>query len=173
MNTRSPVDNQTANGLDHEAVEAKEVLSMAKAIRTHGAIKKVAQLLHDGYEGFAEIGKHLRSPFAKAYFLEESQVRRQFEHNLKAQARISAELGGSNTGALHRAWGDVEAHMGASDHLLLETAATGEDAAVKAYEEALRLADLGDALRLLLEKQQSHILQAKEKLKGFMAAASW
>jgi uncharacterized protein (TIGR02284 family) len=160
-----------ANCFHAEYVVAAEVISMATATQTHNAIKKVAQLLHDGYQGFAEIGKHLKGQFAKAYFLKESTVRRQFEHDLKAQARISEDLVGSTSGSIHRAWSEVEAHLGGSDHLLLETAATGEDAVARAYEEALQVEDVGVPLRLLLEKQQQHVLEAKEKVKGFLDAS--
>ena len=44
---------------------------------------------------------------------------------------------GTVSGAVHRTWGDIKAHLGGGDHTLLETAEQGEDAAKKAYKDAL------------------------------------
>ena len=58
--------------------------------------------------------------------------------------------------------------MGGGDHTLLETAEQGEDAAKKAYEEALKEAGtVRPAIRQLLERQQTHIKQSHDKVKAF------
>lgn len=74
------------------------------------AVKKVVQLLPDGLIGFAEIGKQLKDPKARAYFLRQSSIRRSFEH-LKAYARIIREVDGPIRFSMHRTWRDVEAHL--------------------------------------------------------------
>src|ERR1700761_5735960 len=121
----------------------------------NSAVKTVIQVLHDGHEGFAQIGEHIKNPSAKTFFVEESATRHKFEHELKAAA-----------GALHRTWGDMKAHLGGGDHTLLETAEQGEDAAKKAYEEALKEPNLSASVREVLTTQQRHILESHNKVKA-------
>jgi uncharacterized protein (TIGR02284 family) len=101
------------------------------------SVKTVIEVLHDGHEGFAQIGEHLKDANAKALFLQESEIRHKFEHELKNAAGGSEDVGGTAAGAVQRTWGDVKAHLGGGDHNLLETAEQAEDAAKKAYKEAL------------------------------------
>ena len=67
--------------------------------------------------------------------------RRSFAKELEAEladhSGNAEDIGGTTVGALHRSWGDLKANLGGSDHTLLETAEQGEDAAKKAYKEAL------------------------------------
>jgi uncharacterized protein (TIGR02284 family) len=63
-------------------------------------------------------------------------------------------------------WGDVKAHLGGGDHTLLETAEQGEDAAKKAYKEALEDGSVTSVVRELLVKQQSHISSLHDKVKA-------
>jgi uncharacterized protein (TIGR02284 family) len=100
-------------------------------------VKTVIQVLHDGHEGMTKIGEHLEDASAKAFFVQESAVRHKFEHELKQAAGVTDDVGGTAAGSVHRVWGDIKAHLGGGDHTLLETAEQGEDAAKKAYKDAL------------------------------------
>jgi uncharacterized protein (TIGR02284 family) len=132
----------------------------------NSAVKTVIQVLHDGHEGFAQIGEHIKNPSAKTFFVEESATRHKFEHELKAAAGVTEDVGGTASGALHRTWGDMKAHLGGGDHTLLETAEQGEDAAKKAYEEALKEPNLSASIREVLTRQQVHILDSHNKVKA-------
>jgi uncharacterized protein (TIGR02284 family) len=132
----------------------------------NSAVKTVIQVLHDGHEGFAQIGEHIKDPSAKTFFVEESATRQKFEHELKAAAGVTEDVGGTASGAVHRTWGDLKAHLGGGDHTLLETAEQGEDAAKKAYEEALKESNLNSTVRDLLVRQQQHILDSHNKVKA-------
>lgn len=130
------------------------------------SVKTVIQVLHDGHQGFAKIAEHLEDSSAKAFFIEESDTRRAFEHDLKTAAGIAGEdVGGTAAGTVHRVWGDVKAHMGGGDHTLLATAEQGEDAAKKAYKEAIEDNDTTHAVRDVLLKQQLHIATSHDKVK--------
>jgi uncharacterized protein (TIGR02284 family) len=61
----------------------------------------------------------------------------------------------------------VKGSLGGSDHTLLETAEQGEDAAKKAYAEALKNNELPPAIRTLLLEQQPHINASHDKVKAF------
>ena len=134
---------------------------------TNELVKTVIQVLHDGARGFADIGEHLKSPELKTYFLQESQTRGQFARELQAAAGVSEDVGGTAAGAMHRVWGDLKANLGGGDHTLLDTAEQGEDAAKKAYQEALDSTDLDSNVRSVLQKQQPHIQASHDKVKAY------
>ncbi len=133
------------------------------------AIRTVIEVLHDGERGFATLSTELKTPSAANYFLEESQIRGQFASDLEAALSATknevVEESGTASGTLHRVWGELKAKLGASDHSLLATAEQGEDAAKKAYEEAVQLTDLPPALKSMLVKQQRHVLAAHDRVK--------
>jgi uncharacterized protein (TIGR02284 family) len=78
---------------------------------------------------------------------------------------------GSVSGALHRTWGDIKAKLGGGDHSLLVTAEQGEDAAKKAYKDALD-EELPLPIRQLLTEQQSHILTSHDYVKSHRDATA-
>ncbi len=137
----------------------------------YSLVETVIEVLHDGEKGFADIGEHLKSSELKSYFLEEARHRGSFATELQAElARSEGEpkdIGGTVSGALHRTWGDIKAHLGGSDHTLLETAEQGEDVAKKAYKEALEGDIPSPALRTILLRQQQHIQASHDKVKAF------
>ena len=134
-------------------------------------VKTVIQVLHDGEKGFADIGEHLKDPQLKSYFLQEAQTRGSFAKELEAEYGTvdggSNDIGGTAAGTLHRVWGDIKANLGGSDHTLMETSEQGEDAAKKAYTEALGDQSVSGALRSILTKQQAHIQASHDKVKAF------
>ncbi len=132
-------------------------------------VKAVIAVLHDGAKGFPDVGEHLKNAQAKSFFLEEGSTRAKFAHELEsalAGKGESTDVGGTGVGAIHRVWGDLKAKLGGGDHTLLETAEQGEDAAKKAYKEALE-GDITDpTLRQLLTRQQTHIQASHDKVKA-------
>jgi uncharacterized protein (TIGR02284 family) len=68
---------------------------------------------------------------------------------------------GTLSGTLRRSWGDLKAAFGGDEHTLLATAEQGEDAAKKAYKDALD-EELPLPVRQLLTEQQSHILSSHD-----------
>jgi uncharacterized protein (TIGR02284 family) len=60
----------------------------------------------------------------------------------------------------------VKAHLGGGDHTLLETAEQGEDAAKKAYKDALDDPDIHSSIREVLVSQQTHINGSHDKVKA-------
>jgi len=128
-------------------------------------LKTVIQVLHDSHKGFTDVGEHLKDPQAKSFFLQEAATRHTFEQELRRAAGAYDNVGGTVAGPIHRAWGDLKAKLGGGDHTLLATAEQGEDAAKKAYEEALQSDKVPGSVRELLVRQQSHIRQAHDRVK--------
>ena len=129
-------------------------------------VKTVIQVLNDGEKGFADIGEHIKDPGMKSFFLTESKQRASFARELEAASGLT-DVGGTIVAPLHRTWGDIKAHLGGGDHTLLETAEQGEDAAKKAYQEALGDSTVTGSVRALLQTQQTHILSSHNKVKAF------
>ena len=134
-------------------------------------VKTVIQVLHDGERGFSDIGEHLKDPQLKSYFMQESQTRGSFAKELEAEYGTldgeANDIGGTAAGTLHRVWGDVKANLGGGDHTLMETSEQGEDAAKKAYSEALKDESISGNLRSILTRQQTHIQASHDKVKAF------
>jgi uncharacterized protein (TIGR02284 family) len=129
----------------------------------------VIKVLEDSQKGFADIGEHLKDEQLKRYFLAESLKRANFraelENELHRAGMHDVKETGTVAGALHRTWGDLKAKLGGGDHALLETAEQGEDAAKKAYKEALEQ-ELPLPVRELLTTQQAHVLTSHDFVKA-------
>lgn len=136
----------------------------------HEPVKTVIQVLHDSHKGFTDIGEHLKDAQARSFFMEEAGTRHRFESELKNAVGATEDVGGTVAGPVHRAWGDLKANLGGGDHSLLATAEQGEDAAKKAYEEALKSDDVSGNVRELLMRQQGHIQQAHDRVKAMRDA---
>ena len=125
----------------------------------------IIQVLQDGQKGFADIGEHLKDETVKRYFLAESLKRASFRGELEGELHRAgiADISESGTlsGTLYRAWSQVKSALGGGDHSVLETAEQGEDAAKKAYKDALS-EELPLPIRQLLVEQQSHILSSHD-----------
>ncbi len=133
-------------------------------------LKDVIDVLADSQKGFADIGEHLKDDTLKRYFLAESLKRASFraelENELHRRGVKDITNEGTTAGAIHRNWGDLKGKVfGADDHSLLVTAEQGEDAAKKAYKEALEK-ELPLPVRQLLTEQQAHILTSHDYVKS-------
>jgi uncharacterized protein (TIGR02284 family) len=134
-----------------------------------GVLLGVINILEDGQKGFADLGEHLKDDSLKRYFLAESLKRANFraelENELHRAGMADVKESGTTAGAVHRVWGDLKAKLGGGDHSLLDTAEQGEDAAKKAYKEALDK-ELPLPVRQLLTEQQSHVLSCHDFVKS-------
>ena len=132
-------------------------------------LRDVIQSLIDGQEGFQKIGEHLKDETLRKYFAAESLKRSQFRGELeellhKAGVHDVKEKG-TVSGAIHRTWGDLKAHLGGGDHTLLETAEAGEDEAKKAYKKALEK-ELPLPVKQILTTQYAHIQTSHDYVKA-------
>ena len=141
----------------------------AKNSEVQSVLKAVVNVLEDSQKGFADIGEHLKDDTLKRYFLAESLKRANFrgelENELHRHGVADVHETGTVAGAFHRTWGDLKAKLGGGDTTLLETAEQGEDAAKKAYKDALEQ-DLPLPIRQLLTEQQSHVLASHDFVKA-------
>jgi uncharacterized protein (TIGR02284 family) len=132
-------------------------------------LKSVIQNLIDGQEGFQKIAENLKDATLKQYFLEESLKRASFRGDLETalhqEGVHDVKESGTVSGAIQRTWGDLKVKLGGGDHALLETAEQGEDAAKKAYKEALDK-ELPLPIHEMLSTQYAHIQRSHDSVKA-------
>jgi len=97
---------------------------------------------------------------------------RRYAAELSQQVRNLGEVpadGTTNTGKLYRAWMDVKNTFTKGDrHAILESCEYGEDAAQKAYEEALSSdAEMSADVRQLITDQKSSLKTAHDLVKKY------
>lgn len=95
----------------------------------------------DGQEGFKTAAENVYGSELKSLFYDYSQQRAQFAGELQEEVRHlggDPEKLGSVSGELHRAWMEVKtALVGKDNASILNECERGEDAALKAYHDAL------------------------------------
>lgn len=142
-------------------------------------IKKVNNLIEtckDGEDGFRQAAEAIDTPHIKNLFLEYADERRGFASALQSEARRAGEdpeRSGSVAGALHRGWIEVKSALtGKSEQAVISAAETGEDSAVRAYEEALEDPDLPPDLRVLVERQHRRVADVHDSIRALRDRAS-
>ena len=125
-------------------------------------LNDVIEICKDSEEGFRSAAEKLKDPQIHTLFLKYSLQRTQFAGELQSEVtRIGGEpaKSGSTAGAMHRGWiGLKSALTGDSDHAVLEEAERGEDAAVKAYRDALGK-NLPSDLQSIVSRQYHEVQQ--------------
>ena len=80
-------------------------------------------------------------------------------------------LGTSGAGKVYRAWMDFKALVTGGDRkAILESCETGEQTALRAYDEALAEEDIHEEPKRLIPAQRADILQAYEEIKALKEA---
>lgn len=147
-----------------ETIDAKKV---------HTTLEKLIDVLKDSHQGFMDLGKHIKDEPVRLFFMKELQERAKFaaelENELHHLGVKDVKQEGQVSGTIHRAWGELKAKLGGGDHELLVTAEQGEDAAKKAYKDALD-EHLPADIRDLLVRQQAHVQMSHDTVRGFRDA---
>jgi len=132
-------------------------------------LNDLVETCKDGEEGYREAAKGVQNPEIRSVFDNYSRQRAKFAAELQVEvARIGGtpEKSGSAAGAVHRGWINLKAAVaGGDDHAMLEDAERGEDAAVKAYRDALAK-DLPSDIQAIVRKQYDEILEAHGVVRG-------
>jgi uncharacterized protein (TIGR02284 family) len=113
----------------------------------------------DGETGYLHAASQVKDPELKDYFTAQSAERtrliQQLEQAAERLGSRSTEASGTVAGALHRAWFEIKGDIGLGDEAILESVEQGEDAAKKAYQEALSAGLAGEPLTLVQEQANS------------------
>jgi len=96
-----------------------------------------------------------------------SIIRQELSNEIRRMGGESETDGTTNSGKIYRAWMDVKsAFTGKSEKSALELCEFGEDAAQKAYEEALSSEDIPIETRELLLRQKNELKESHDIIKA-------
>lgn len=122
----------------------------------------------DGQEGFKQSAEGVTDSNLKSVFYEFGQQRSQFAgelQNLVRELGGDPENSGSTAGVLHRGWINIKAVVtGKDDGAILNEAERGEDAAKKAYKEALETSLPANAASVV-QNQYAQVQTAHDKVR--------
>jgi uncharacterized protein (TIGR02284 family) len=124
----------------------------------------------DGQEGFRAAAESARDGELKRLFMDHASERAAFASELQMEVRRlggDPERSGSVAGTMHRGWLKVKATLtGSDDAAILNAAESGEDSAMKAYEDALiNLGSVGVDLRSTIERQARRVREVHGEIR--------
>jgi uncharacterized protein (TIGR02284 family) len=162
---KSPIQPPATRDLGYMANQ-KEIIS---------TINNLIETLKDGQKGFTEAADAVDDPQLKSLFTGYSEQRFRFASELQAQVKSlgepEPETGGSAAGAMHRGWINLKSAITSKEEsAILAECERGEDAAVQAFEKAMR-DDLTSAVRDIVSRQYSEIKSAHDRIKTLRDAA--
>jgi uncharacterized protein (TIGR02284 family) len=136
--------------------------------RLIGTLNGLIEMLKDGEEGFRTAADAIKDPQLKELFQRYSDQRRRFAEELRREVGKlggEAERSGTLAGAAHRGWINIKAAAtGGQDDPIIAECERGEDAAKKAYEEALEARLSGD-LHTLISRQYAEVKAAHDRIR--------
>lgn len=143
------------------------------------AIDKLNHLIsiaNDGKYGYENAAEDVKDATMKQMFRQYSLERAGYAEDLKREvAKLggSPDKGGGPLGALHRTWMDIKSTITSGDReAILNTCITGEEAAVKAYTEAVNDNDIAGNLKQLISRQLSGIQFALNSIRSLAATVA-
>ena len=147
--------------------------------RNEKAIEKLNHLIaiaNDGKYGYENAAEDVSDVTLKQMFRQYSLERAGYAEDLKKEVRKlggSPDNGGGPLGALHRTWMDIKSTITSGDReAILKTCTTGEEAAVKAYTEAVNDENIMDNTRQLISNQLNGIQFALNSIRSLAATAT-
>jgi uncharacterized protein (TIGR02284 family) len=143
---------------------------MADRKKTLELLQDLIETCRDGETGYVHAAAIINDPELKVYFSEQAKERTKFLAELTEEAKrlgdSDPDLSGSVAGVLHRAWFEAKADLGLGDQAILNSVEMGEDAAKKAYKEALD-EDLSDPVRAVVQRQAHSVFSAHDRVRDF------
>jgi len=147
---------------------------MSTTTEMTSTLNDLVQICLDGEKGFAEAASRVNDSSLKLELMDYSKQRRDFAADLKAVVARSGDEpshSGDVSAALHRVWIDVKAAFTGNDrHAVLAECERGEDAAVKAYEDAIGHG-LSSDVGQLVQSQASAVKRTHDRIKALRDAA--
>jgi len=132
-------------------------------------LRDLIRINNDRVTGYSKAATQTDEQELQSLFSQLSQQSRQFASELRGllsdnDKNVTDET--TTAGKIYRTWMDVKATFGGDDRKgILASCEFGEDAAQKAYKEALEDDDLTPGVRVTVERQKATLRQAHDKIK--------
>lgn len=139
--------------------------------KTAEVLNDLIQINNDRIVGYEKAAKETAADDTdlRALFLDMTTESRRYVSELTeqvAQTGEKAAKGTTGSGKIYRAWMDVKATFTGKDRkAILASCEFGEDAAQKAYEEALKADDLPTDIREMISEQKSSLKRSHDRIK--------
>ena len=141
------------------------------------AAKELVETLKDGERGYAQAADRVRDGDNAAWAGTLDRFSKQRAEFCQEIVDMGHEYGddvdesGSTAAAAHRGWIKIkDAVTGDDPQAVLKTAVTGEDHALKEYQEALEM-DLSDGFREVVTRQKAAIQAARDEVVALQPAS--
>lgn len=132
-------------------------------------LNDLIETCRDGEKGFRSASDSIKDPKLQQLFLTFSEQRRKFILELQDEVRRlggDPDQAGSVSGALHRGWLNLKSAItGNDDAAIISECERGEDAAVRAYRDALSKILPADCKRVVT-LQAEEIQDAHDRIRG-------
>lgn len=145
---------------------------MKTSEKTYEVLNDLIQINNDRIEGYERAAKETASEDSdlRSLFLSMASESRRYVNELTQHVSRAGEEpaeGTTGRGKIYRAWMDVKATFtGKNRKAILASCEYGEDAAQKAYDEALSTdAELPTEIRQLITDQKSSLRSSHDKIK--------
>jgi uncharacterized protein (TIGR02284 family) len=136
-------------------------------------LEDLVQTCKDGEDGYLHAASQVTDPELQDFFRAQSIERGRFAVQLKQLIQeMGAEppaISGTFAGTLHRAWFELKGDMVGGDQTILNSVERGEDAAKKAYEQALGVG-LPDNAAVTVRLQAERVIAAHDRVRALRDA---
>jgi uncharacterized protein (TIGR02284 family) len=139
-------------------------------------LNDLIRINNDRVTGYSKAASQAKDQDLQSLFSQLAQQSRQFANELRScvgdnEKEVTDET--TTAGKIYRTWMDVKATFGGdSRKAVLASCEFGEDAAQKAYKEALEDEDLSPDIRSTIESQKATLREAHDKIKMMRDAAA-
>lgn len=135
--------------------------------QTTTVVNHMIEVLNERILGYRKAGDNVNDTEARSVFTEYSMQAERFADELIpfTDKFSKDDLGTRAHGDAFRFWMDMKSAItNGSKNAMIEASKTGEDAAIRNYEEALENKELSSEIRGILSRQLSEIKTAKSRI---------
>lgn len=140
--------------------------------QTVSTLNDLLQITNDRIEGFNKAAEKVsgENSTLKGEYLQMASQSQEMKSNLSSLVREKGgdpDTSATLAGGLHRTWIDVKnAFSGDNSESTLENVTFGENAAIEAYEDALKSGNLCPESTMLVQNQLQQLRSSHEKFKS-------
>jgi uncharacterized protein (TIGR02284 family) len=139
-------------------------------------LNDLVEINNDRIAGYEKAASKAKDPDLNSLFTDMAHQSKEFVSELRSLVSSEGEEPAKGTtvrGKIYRAWMDVKQTFTGDDRKsLLSSCEFGEDAAQRAYENALKESELSPSVREVLEKEKSSLRASHDRIRDMRDAAS-
>ncbi len=139
-------------------------------------LNDLVEINNDRVAGYEKAANQAKDSDLNSLFSDMARQSKEFVSELREMVRSEGEEPAKGTtvrGKIYRAWMDVKQTFSGDDRKsLLSSCEYGEDAAQRAYENALKESEISPSVRQVLEKEKKSLRASHDRIRDLRDAAS-